>query len=115
MKHIVKIFEIVQDPIWIAVADGKKVYDVIRPLIERGEEVSLSFDGHAIVVTPFISAAIGDFYRGEKSIDGVDSLLRFVDVDEDVESKINRVVANAKRPKERTDAYGAILDREVVS
>ena len=115
MKHNVKIAEIVQDTIWIAVADGKKVYDAIRPLLEKGDEVSLSFAGRDVVVTPFISAAIGDFYRGENRIGDVDSRLHFEDIDGDVESKINRVVANAKRPKELVEAYGEILEREVNS
>lgn len=115
MKRNIKILEIVNDTIWIAVADGRKVYDVIRPLLESGDDVSLSFAGKDVVVTPFISAAIGDLYRGEGRIEGVESHLRFEDVDSDVESKINRVIANAKRPKKLVEAYEEILDREVHS
>ena len=113
MKQTIKIADVVNDSVWVAIADGRKVYDVVRPLLLSGTQVELSFEGKQVVVTPFISAAVGDLYREKTGIGNVDSLLSYVGKDEEVDEKLNRVISNAKRPTKELSAYGDILDREV--
>ncbi len=49
-------------PICVAYDDGVKLFDQIRPVLERGETICLDFSGVTRVFPSFLSPAIGCLY-----------------------------------------------------
>jgi len=43
--------------------DGQKVYDVIHPLLQEGEAVTLDFTGVSQFASPFFNFAIGQLLK----------------------------------------------------
>ena len=59
----IAITDLIGKPRAIAAADGEMVFKELKPLIEAGTPVVVSFAGIRMVITAFLNAAIGKLYR----------------------------------------------------
>jgi hypothetical protein len=55
--------------------EGQKLHDLISPILARGEEVELDFEGSRAVCTPLLRTAIGQLLK-DHPLERVRSLLR---------------------------------------
>eukprot|EP01012_Entosiphon_sulcatum_P027045 TRINITY_DN32596_c0_g1_i1.p1 TRINITY_DN32596_c0_g1~~TRINITY_DN32596_c0_g1_i1.p1 ORF type:complete len:133 (-),score=10.56 TRINITY_DN32596_c0_g1_i1:249-620(-) len=95
MRRIVLAKEI-RSPFCVANADGVMIHSMIVESVERGEQVSLSFEGVSRLTTAFLNAAIGQLYD-EYDEATVGRLLHVVNTTENHDMKIKKTIDNAKR------------------
>jgi STAS-like domain of unknown function (DUF4325) len=75
---------------------GQKVYDQIHPLLLGGKVVNLDFGGVKVFASPFFNFAIGQLLK-DISASELNQLLKFISLNSDGYSVLERVIANAKR------------------
>lgn len=91
------IAAITNSAIWVASADGQKVFDQLFEALAADEKVELSFAGRERVITAFLNVAIGQLYAGRIPESLVENNLKFIDLGDGDQEKIDLVVSNAKR------------------
>jgi hypothetical protein len=73
MRIVVR--EVIKEP-GRSFEEGQKVHDLISPILARGEEVEVDFEGlRYIIDVPFLNASIGQLLR-DHPLERVKSLLR---------------------------------------
>jgi hypothetical protein len=60
--------------------EGQKLHDLISPILARGEEVELDFEGTRYISTPFLTTSIGQLLK-DHPLERVKSLLRVQNLD----------------------------------
>ena len=108
----VSIKEIVKEEDWIDIEQGQRVFDVIHPILNRGEHVELSFAGHGMLLTIFLNAAIGQLYNGTLDRRVLQENLTYVDISDIEREKVYRVIANAIRYYANASVYDEIRKEE---
>ncbi len=104
----VRVFELFGSPICVSAEDGQRLFDKIKPLIEGGHRIEVSFDGIETLISTFLNAAIGQLY-GVFSEEKIRESLTVSGLESDDVEVLKRVVENAKsyfkRPKEYDQAW----------
>jgi hypothetical protein len=108
-----RIVDIVGSPIWVSTTEGQKVYDAISALLRSGAVIELSFAEKEMMITAFLNAAIGQLYNGQIAEDVIRKNLKFVDLDADDLSMVERTITNAKRYFANPPAFDAAWSQEV--
>lgn len=88
--------------------DGQKVYDVIYPLLQKGEAVTLDFVGVSQFASPFFNFAIGQLLKDIREED-LRRLLEIENLDPTGKLVVERVIDNAGRYHANVD-YRNIVD-----
>jgi hypothetical protein len=93
--------------------EGQKLHDLISPVLARGEEVELDFEGSRAVCTPLLRTAIGQLLK-DHPLDRVRSLLRVQNLDAHYRETLELVLEKSSRyytePKYR-EAVDRVLAR----
>ena len=114
----VVIKEILPDTDWMETEEGNVVYETILPLIEKGEDVDLSFEGGTLVLTPFLNGAVGQLYRHFPR-EYIRAHLHLSNADPafDIEDKWQRVEVNSINYYKARNMleYDAIVEKEIES
>jgi len=79
----------------ITMDSGKRVYELIHPLLKNGESVHLDFEGVRIYASPFFNIAIGQLLKDLKS-DDLNRLLKIDGMSNDGNMVLRRVIENSK-------------------
>ncbi len=95
-------------PRCITQEDGQKVYDVIHPLLLKGETVTLDFAGVSQFASPFFNFAIGQLLKDIPEED-LRRLLQIENLDPTGKLVVERVIDNAGRYHGNLD-YRNIVD-----
>lgn len=90
------VFEIVGSPLCVASNDGQKVYDRLDAALKAGRSVNISFRNVTTLTSAFLNAAIGQLY-GSFSEDEIRSHLKVVEMQENDQALLRRVVETAKQ------------------
>jgi hypothetical protein len=93
MRIVVR--EVVKEP-GNPFAEGQKLHDLISPILARGEEVELDFEGGRYVAVPFLSAAIGQLLENYP-LERVRALLRVQNLDELDRDILGSVIEKSSR------------------
>jgi hypothetical protein len=84
--------------------EGQKVYELISPVLARGEEMEVDFEGVQFMSALFLSAAIGQLLK-DHALERVKALLRVKNLDElyrdDVDVVIERASLYCTNPRYR--------------
>lgn len=89
-----KIYDIVGE--YAITADGgQKVYDQIHPELVAGNPVELDFTEVKVFASPFFNFAIGQLVK-DVAADDLNRLLKLTVLNENGQSILERVIANAK-------------------
>jgi hypothetical protein len=75
---------------------GRSYHDLISPILARGEEVELDFEGLRYVDTPLLNAAIGQLLK-DHPLERVRSLLRVQGLDDLYCRILERVIEKSHR------------------
>lgn len=75
---------------------GQKLHDLISPVLTRGEEVELDFEGSRAVCTPLLNAAIGQLLK-EHPLERVRALLHVQGLDELYRDTLELVLEKSHR------------------
>lgn len=104
----IKISDLIGSQVCISAEDGQKVFNAIKPLLNDGNSVIISFANITMMVSLFLNIAIGQLY-GTFSEDKIRSQLTVEGLAGDDVELLKRVVENAKRyyasPKEYDNAW----------
>ncbi|WP_420576740.1 STAS-like domain-containing protein [Ekhidna sp.] len=93
---ILNIEEIIGGTKAISSEDGDLVFNKVKPLLEKGEAVSIDFENIELIVSTFLNASVGQLY-GSFSSDYIKdhfSVLNMVDDDLRI---LQKVVTRAKQ------------------
>lgn len=88
--------------------DGQKIYDEIHGPLERGEAVTLDFDGVSQFASPFFNFAIGQLLKDIPETD-LRRLLQVENLNETGRLVVERVIENAAMYHGDKD-YRSIVD-----
>ena len=88
--------------------DGQKIYDLIIGPLQKGEKVSLDFDGVNQFASPFFNFAVGQLFK-EPNSKALFSSLHVVNLNETGELVFKRVSENAAEYHTDKD-YQKIVD-----
>lgn len=83
---------------------GQIIYDIIFPLLEKNNEVTLDFSGIESIITPFLNVAIGKLYENYSSSQ-LQRLLHVENVPSGMNSKFSLVIENAKNFYSNSKAF----------
>jgi hypothetical protein len=112
---MVKVAEVI-GTICITEEDGKKLYDVIHPLLKKNQRVDLDVSSDVVFASPFLNAAIGNLLA-DIPAEVLQTKLVFHQLDPTDHALLRSVVENAKRifadPDYRENIRRVILDEEV--
>jgi hypothetical protein len=108
-----KIFDIVDGPVWVSTEDGQKVFQEIDAVLSTDAAVELSFANRENLITAFLNAAIGQLYGGTYPESFLKEHLTFSDTTEDDRAMLERVIENAKRYFANRQAYDRVWDEAV--
>lgn len=90
-----RVADIIGTPLCISSEDGQKVFDILKPLIEEGKVVTVSFERVTTIISLFLNAAIGQLY-GNFNESQVRNQLQVKGLANDDLEMLKRVVDNAK-------------------
>jgi hypothetical protein len=76
--------------------EAQKIHDLISPILARGEEVELDFEGVRFISAPFLGAAIGQLLR-DHPLERVKALLRVENLDALDRSLLEGVIEKSHR------------------
>ncbi|KAF1082366.1 MAG: hypothetical protein GQF41_1087 [Candidatus Rifleibacterium amylolyticum] len=107
----IKIADLIGSSLCISAEDGQKVFEKIKPLIQEGRTVVVSFERVTMLISLFLNAAIGQLYgtfseeeiRARVNVNGL--------ADDDLEM-LKRVVDNAKRYYANPKDYDAAWSQD---
>jgi hypothetical protein len=104
----IRVLDIVGSNICVSADDGQKLHDKIKPLLDQGVMVTISFEGVETLISTFLNAAIGQLY-GTLSEEKIREYLTVQGLEPDDLDILKRVVENAKayfsRPKQYDQAW----------
>ena len=78
-ENVIRVRDVVGDSRCIRVEDGRRVYELIAPIMREGKHVFVSFDGVKMMIPPFISSAFGRLF-GEFTKMQIRSKLFLIDI-----------------------------------
>ena len=91
----INVFEIAGENCCVAACDGQKVYEIIKAVLCENKKIDLSF-AYVNELTPtFFNSAIGQLY-GCFPAEQIESNLLFMDISEEDEIILKRVIERAK-------------------
>ena len=109
---LISVVDIVGSDICASAEDGQRLHDRILPLLERGYEVTISFEGVNVVIPAFLNAAIGQlvgvFSDAALHRNLIIRGLSIVDLD-----TLHQVLKNAKAYLSRPSEYDRAWQEEV--
>ncbi|MDZ7291960.1 MAG: STAS-like domain-containing protein [candidate division KSB1 bacterium] len=109
---MIKIAEVI-GTICITEDDGRKLYDLIHPLLKQNQQVDLDVSGGVIFASPFLNAAIGNLLA-DIPAERLRQLLVFHNLEPTDHALLKRVIDNAKRifadPQYRENIKRVILE-----
>lgn len=103
-KITIRVADIIGSALCISSEDGQKVFDILKPLIESGKQVILSFERINTIISLFLNAAIGQLY-GSFSEEQIQSQLEYSNMADDDREILERVVDNAQKYYANPDGY----------
>ena len=89
------VTEIIETGFCVAACDGQKVHDRIAAAFSENRKVEVSFAGTSDITPAFLNSAVGQLY-GTFPIELIESSLFFVDIPEEDEVVLKRVIERAK-------------------
>lgn len=107
VRMIVKIFDITGKRC-IVKEQGQQIYDIIHPVLLKGETVTLDFDGVKQFASPFFNFAIGQLLK-DLTRDDLQKQLFFENIVSDGMMVIEQVIENASNYHKDID-YQKIVD-----
>jgi hypothetical protein len=75
---------------------GMAIHDLISPVLARGEEVELDFEGVRFIHVPFLSAAVGQLLK-DHPLERVKTLLRVANLTELDRTVLEGVIEHSSR------------------
>lgn len=111
---MIKIHDIINKNIAISTEDGKKVFEILKNEIEKGESsIVLSFAGIDMLISHFLNESIGELYSyfGKSKWDFLDKI-KYTDIEEDdLELLQKKVIPNYKGDlKKQQEIQKKVLD-----
>src|SRR5207247_652796 len=107
---LISIHEITGCPYAVAVSDGDRVREKIVPALREGRQITLSFRGIELVVSAFLSAAIGQLY-GDFPEAKVDLLVVVQELPPGTDTIVNSARAWAKAFYREPAAYERAIQK----
>jgi hypothetical protein len=89
----VNVFELVGKNA-ISMQSGKKINEIISPVLLKGETVELNFEGVSLYASPFFNASIGLLLK-DIAIEDLRKSIKFININDIGRSLLNNVVQNA--------------------
>lgn len=105
-ETVIKIYEIVGSEFCVASDDGHRVYNEIKFALGKGRNTVLTFKNITHLTSSFLDAAVGQLY-GIYSQDELRKRMRWVDIEPDDESLLERVIDTAIRYFKDPDRFKA--------
>jgi STAS-like domain of unknown function (DUF4325) len=102
------VIEITGTGCCVAACDGQKVHDKIAAAFCESRRVEISFAGTSDLTPAFLNSAIGQLY-GSFPIELIESSLFFIDIPEEDEVILKRVIERAKTYFENAHSCGKAL------
>jgi hypothetical protein len=93
----------------ISVDDGQKIFDLVHPLLEKGEDVTLDFTDIHVCASPFFNTAIGQLLK-DIPIEELQGHLKFVNLSPYGNQVAKKVISNAKEYYSNPNLQKAIDD-----
>jgi hypothetical protein len=76
--------------------EGQKLHDLISPILARGEEVELDFEGTRYIDVPFLRTAIGELLKDHPR-ERVKALLRVQNLSEHYRNYLELIIDKSSR------------------
>lgn len=93
----IRITDVVGSSLCVSIEDGARLHEAIVEAFQRGQPVSLSFEGVGRLTTAFLNAAVGQLYN-EYNDEEIRSMLRAPQAASGIQLELlKKVVDNAKR------------------
>lgn len=109
---MIKVAEVI-GAICITEEDGKKLYDLIHPLLKQNQRVDLDVSGGVVFASPFLNTAIGNLLT-DIPTEVLQTQLVFHHLEPTDHALLKKVIENAKRifadPNYRESIRRVILD-----
>ncbi len=111
---MVKVHDIIQKNIAISTEDGKKVFEVLKNEITKGnDDIIVSFKNIDMLISHFLNESIGELYSyfGKTKWNLLDKI-KYIDIDEDdLELLQKKVIPNYKGDlKKQQEIQKKVLD-----
>lgn len=104
----IRVADIIGSSLCISAEDGQKVFDKIKPVIEEGKKVIVTFERVTMLISLFLNASIGQLY-GTFTEEEIRSHVEVAALAKEDLEILKRVVDNAKKyysnPKGYDDAW----------
>jgi ssDNA-binding replication factor A large subunit len=114
----VRVIDIIGNTICVSADDGQRLHDKIKPLLDQGNQIVLSFEGVETLIATFLNASIGQLY-GTLSEEKIRQCLSVQGLAPDDLEVLKRVVENAiayfSRPKQYDQAWKNEVGGEAAS
>jgi hypothetical protein len=107
----IKVTDIVGSSFCVSSDDGNSVYEKLAQALQTGREIELDFVGIDMVISAFLNAAIGRLVEHHKVLE-IHERIHFVNLCEEDQDLIERVIANAERYYENPDRFRALLESD---
>lgn len=105
---MITVIEITGTDCCVAACDGQKVHDKIAAAFCENRRVEVSFAGTSDLTPAFLNSAVGQLY-GSFPIELIESSLFFIDIPEEDEVILKRVIGRAKTYFENAYSCGKAL------
>ncbi len=100
----IKVTDLIGSPLCISAEDGQKIFDNVKNLFEKGEQVTVSFENVTMLISLFLNVAIGQLY-GSFSKEAIRNQLKVEGLSSDDMELLKRVVDNAKKYYSNKKSY----------
>ena len=110
----IRVAPFIGSPLCISAEDGQKVFSKVKPLVEDGKEVVISFENVEMLISLFLNVSIGQLY-GHFSEEDIRAKLSVEGLLPDDMMLLKHVVDNAKKYYANRASYDAAWQEEVGS
>lgn len=95
MAKILKIKDIIGSEYAVSTESGEQILLQIKELLNKNENIEISFDGIKITISAFLNRMLGDLYADHSS-EQIEKMITFKDTDKNIDNLISLVKMTAK-------------------
>ncbi|MGI9255702.1 MAG: STAS-like domain-containing protein [Salinispira sp.] len=101
----ITVADIIGSQLCISTDDGQKIFDKVKPLVKKGERVTISFKNVTMLISAFLNVAIGQLYGPSFNENAIRRQVKFEGLSSDDEELLHIVVDNAKKYYSNKEGY----------
>lgn len=108
---MISVKEIINKPIAVSTDDAKKVQEEIKKLIEKNENIEVSFENISMLISHFLNVSIGELYPIYKDKwDKLDNI-KFIGINaDDLELLKTRIIPSFKNTQTDKEKFKNIQE-----